>query len=228
MKEYIIRAPYFTGFYGYELFTELDDMSGFEYNHPELYNELCERGLIRDFTEKIYDLIDWSKTYENISKQLVDNVYWGIFSDRVEGVDYHSLHSPKYYNYSTDEIYMKMSITDDQLYDIEMFCFGEMKGAFEGYLKYKYTSCSGFISFIPNNLPEFKEEYREYKRTEDENFETYLGILFEFIFTQESRFEENVSPYDSDSMWEALEYSETFDEEEIAKELLLEAVEETI
>ncbi|NDV63993.1 hypothetical protein [Bacteroides sp. 224] len=220
MQEQIIKAPYFSGFYGYELFSELGDLTSFADNNSELYCELCDKNLERDFYEKICDIVDWQKTKENISKQLVDNIYFNTFSEWVEMIDFDNLWSPKYYNYRTDEIYMKIAFTDEQLEEIELFCFGEKKKSFEKHLKDNYTSVSGFISFIPNNLQEFKSEYREYKHEKDEKYETYLGILFEFIFNQQNHSDDCVSPYDSESIWEALAWLRDFDEEEIAKQLI--------
>jgi hypothetical protein len=220
MREHIIKAPYFSGFYGYELFTELDDLTGFADNKPKLYNELCERKLDRDFYEEICNQVDWQKTHENISRQIVDRIYCDPFNEWVESVDFNHLWSPRFYNYDTDEIYLKIELEDEQLEEIELFCFGEEKKYFESHLREDYSSYDGWISFISNNLQEFKGEYRRYKREEDSKCKTYLSILFEFIFTQVNRREEYVSPYDSENMFEALAWLRDFDEEEIAKQLI--------
>ncbi|MDR1202707.1 MAG: hypothetical protein LBL58_13925 [Tannerellaceae bacterium] len=227
MQEHIIKAPYFSGFYGYELFSELDELTNFTNDHPELYTQLCERELDRDFYEKICGRVDWQKTHENISKQLVDDVYYNIFYKWVEEIDFDHLWSPTSYNYSTDEIYIKIALTDEQLEEIELFCFGEEKKSFENHLRENHSSYDGFISFTPNNLQGFKEEYRECKREKNEKYQTYLGILFEFIFAQPN-LDDPVSPYDCDSMWKALAWLGDFDEEEIAKQLIEEYDEKDI
>jgi hypothetical protein len=222
INEYIIKAPCFPGFYGYELFTEPDVLTGLEDTYPDLYNQLHEKNLFGEFTSTIYHgWIDWTKTHENISKQLVDQCYSDIFEPYVEKVEFDHLWSPQFYNYSTDEIYMKVTLTDDQLNEIELFCFGEEKKCFNDYLESQYTSHDGFISFIPNNIQEFKETYRKLKSLEDDKFTRYLGILFEFLMKMNN--DENlITPEDADSMYEALEWMDGFDEKEIAENLLKE------
>jgi hypothetical protein len=116
---------------------------------------------------------------------------------------------------------MKVILTDDQLNEIELFCFGEEKKCFNDYLESKYTSRDGFTSFIPNNIQEFKETYRKLKSTENDGFALYLGILFEF-FMKMNNDKDSISPCDCESIYEAIEWWKAFDEKEIAEELLKE------
>jgi hypothetical protein len=221
-NEYIVKAPCFSGFYGCELFSNLDELTNLKDNYPDLYNELCEKNLFDKFSETIYcNLVNWEKTHKNISKQLVDQYYSEIFSPYVEKVEFNHLWSPKYYNYDTDEIYMKVTLTDDQLNEIESFCFGEEKECFDDYLRSNYTSDDGLISLIPNTIQQFKKMYRELKSVEDDRFALYLGILFKFFMKMNSG-EDLITPYDCESIYEAIEWLEDFDEKEIAEELLKE------
>jgi hypothetical protein len=226
INEYVMKAPCFTGFYGYELFSDQDELTNLEGNYPDLYNELCKKNLFDKFLETIYCNLDWEKTYENISEQLVDQCYSKIFNPYVEKIEFSHLWSPKCYNYYNDEIYIKITLTDDQLNEIELFCFGEEKKCFNDYLESKYTSRDGFISFISNNIQEFKETYRKLKSTEDDGFVLYLGILFEFFMKMNSD-KDSISLCDCESIYEAIEWQEAFDEKEIAEELLKEINMET-
>jgi hypothetical protein len=219
MKEYIFEAPSFGGFYGCELLNDLDDLTGFAYDNPELYNKLVDNKLDCDFYNKIRELVDWQKTEEEICKWLVSSIYWNTFCKYAENMVFDHLWKPQYYNFSTDKIYMKVTLSEDQLNNIELYCFEEKKSAFEGYLKENFSTRSGFISFIPNNLQEFQEEYGEFKRQEADAYDKYLGILFEFIFIQKDR-EGYVFPYDCECIHECLTYLSDFDEEKIANELL--------
>lgn len=71
--------------------------------------------------------------------------------------------SPKYYNYSTDRCFCNIETNRATLQMIKDHTLG-LKGV-EKYLKDNFTSCDGFISFIPNNLGYWKSldicEYEE-------------------------------------------------------------------
>ena len=71
--------------------------------------------------------------------------------------------SPKYYNYTTDKCYIDIETNYETLDMIKQYTLSQ-KGAKE-YLIDHYTSCDGFISFVSNNIDEWKdtniEEYEE-------------------------------------------------------------------
>jgi hypothetical protein len=220
MEEYIVEAPCFSGFYGYEFCVE-ELGCAWEYDCQELYNQLREKQLISVFYEKICDLADWGKTYENIAKSLVDGIYYDFFFKWVTDVDFDRLWKPRWYNFQTDKIYVKIKLTKKQLKKIENFCFIKEKESFEKFLQEHYSSRSGFISFITTDIEEFKEEYKKDNECSEKD-KIYLSILFNFIYTHgyAQTEDEYVCPFDCRNIYETLVLLEDFKEEEIAKQLI--------
>lgn len=92
----------------------------------------------------------------------------------VKKVEFKKMTSPKYYNYETDSLYL---LVDFNLNDLKKYCFESEKNDFEFYLSKKYTSYSGYISFIENNLHGFKKQYAdiEYKHR-------CINVMLEYYF----------------------------------------------
>lgn len=92
---------------------------------------------------------------EEISELLVD----GEICTQCE---YESMSSPREYNFTTDKLNLKLKIDLDLLKG-ELMGNAELRREFDRYLHEKYTSCSGFISFVENNADGyFKESVDEY------------------------------------------------------------------
>lgn len=72
------------------------------------------------------------------------------------------MHSPAYYNYSTDKLEMEIAIDPEKIKS-EILSSEELSKGFDKYLKSHYTSRSGFISFVENNIDEYfdKGEYAD-------------------------------------------------------------------
>jgi hypothetical protein len=227
MREYIVAAPHFSGFYEYELFQQYDELSGIEDDNPELYEELEKLDLVDAFFKEVDKQIDWNKTYNNISKHLVDNVYTDLIGEWVKNIEFDHLYSPRFYNYGSDEIYIKIKLTDEQLEKIEAYCFHENRKDFDKYLRDNFTDRDGFWSFIPNNIWDFEKEYYNYKQEESEQYETDLGILFDVLYFKNTE-KHYVEPCDDDYWFESLEWLKTESDEEIARRLIAEHKEQNV
>jgi len=68
------------------------------------------------------------------------------------------LDSPREYNFRTDRISFQITYDDTKLED---FVFNQMKDDFNQYLHEHWSSYDGFVSFVPNNIEDFLEEYYE-------------------------------------------------------------------
>ena len=97
---------------------------------------------------------------------------------------YETIHSPKYYNYETDEIYATASFESKELF---MYLI-ENEEKFEEYCKNNFSSYDGFISFLPNNSNEFVEKF---KMASDEEASSF--VLGAIGFALENTFGENIS-----------------------------------
>ena len=75
----------------------------------------------------------------------------------IKSMEYKSMYSPQYYNYSTDKLNI---IIDVNLTKLKKF-IKDNKEDFNQYLKDNFTSYDGFCSFIANNYNEFVKDYKE-------------------------------------------------------------------
>jgi hypothetical protein len=220
MGKFIITAPRFSGFYDDGELYDIEYICDLKSEDAELDRQLMESDLYDCYCDKIASFIDYKSTYQNVAKKLVDEIYRDELGKFAEKVEYAYLWSPQYYNYSTDKIYMEVTMSDKKLHRIENQCFNKMADLFDNFLKENFSSYDGFISFIENKIDEFKDRYFELKNGSDENqYSLYLGILFEFLFIQE-RYSMWVYPSDIESLYECIEYYEALDKIQIAKEIL--------
>lgn len=65
-----------------------------------------------------------------------------------------SVHSPSFYNFETDKLEIEVDFDEKKL---EEYCLKQKREEFQTYLNDNFTSYSGFISFVPTNIPEFLE-----------------------------------------------------------------------
>ena len=111
--------------------------------------------------EKIYFSCDFKKLRELMSADYVECI------KRQTGlqVTYESLESPKYYNFSSDIIYAHISPEEVQrIYD------ETDKAALADYIKERFTSRDGFISFYSPDLSEWSKDPKTWDHHE-------LGLL---------------------------------------------------
>ena len=121
--------------------------------------------------------------YDNFCKETCKewvNAISDNFEDNPLGMTigkYKSMWSPREYNFSTDRISFEVSV---DLRKLKKYCFNTERSDFNQYLHDKWSSYDGFISFIPNNVPEFMEKYRHDKSLIDIMIEYYLLRFINF------------------------------------------------
>lgn len=96
------------------------------------------------------------------------------FEIDLEGLAFESLVSPREYNFSTDTIYCHIPLK--LVEKLGKAIFKTKKEAFSEYLKNRFTSHDGFISFYLNDI----EEWQEKPFSEWDHNET--GSLIEFLW----------------------------------------------
>ena len=107
------------------------------------------------------------KDFENFCKDVCTDIAGEISQLLVDGeicteCEYESMSSPREYNFTTDKLNLRLKIDLDRLKG-ELIGNAELRAAFDDYLNAKYSSRSGFISFVENNVDGyFKESVDEY------------------------------------------------------------------
>lgn len=100
-----------------------------------------------------WDFYDFYGFQNAVGEEAVDLIYDGLPHEILRGFEFVEIDSPREYNFRTDRIVANAEIAEDLL---EKYCFEENRGSFAIYLVENYTTHSGFISFVPNNINEFE------------------------------------------------------------------------
>jgi hypothetical protein len=135
----------FMGFYESPLF-----YSDTEYYLNEYYNEDNE-------VKKEYevDFIPYTQAVCEYATDLLAD--YCVDNNIVKSMQYKSMSSPQYYNYSTDKLNI---IVDLNLTKLKKF-IRDNKEDFNMYLHDNFTSYDGFCSFVSNNYNKFMQDYKE-------------------------------------------------------------------
>ena len=134
----------FEGFYESRLF--YSDMVYY-------YNENLPDG------EPEHEIDNFQSYMDEIGRMVVNELYYYLCDDDTicSDVEFVGISSPRYYNFSTDKLVMDVAVDLDALKNWVM-SNDDRKTNFDKYLKAKYTSCDGFLSFVENNVKEYFEE----------------------------------------------------------------------
>ena len=128
----------FPGFYESELYNS-DQEYNFSYNEGEEYEIKDFDGYCRYICEALSD---------KISDYLTDNELV------CKSAKYSGMTSPREYNFSTDHLIMDLEIDLSKIIQI-IEENEQLYAGFDKYLNEKYSSRSGFISFVSNNIKDF-------------------------------------------------------------------------
>jgi len=139
--------PIFPGFYG--TIFEVDESEEI-YNINEERKENCLSPLEFDDFE-----FDYEKYNQEVSKYLAEQIgKYLVKNCFVSECNFESLYSPKQYNFSNDIINVDYKISEENHKNILTY-LNDNLDAFKEYLKNRYTSCDGFISFHSNNVSDW-------------------------------------------------------------------------
>lgn len=170
MKTIATWLPVFSGFYG--TIWEPDETREIEYINEERENKGLEP-LEFDAFE-----FDYEGYRQHCAKQFT-NAMEDHLKGFVSGIEFERVRSPREYNFHNDAIDVKISLTRENTKKIGEF-LKEHEVEFQQYIKETYTSCSGFISFYPNDAKVFVGKLN--KALEHEH---KLGAILQFIATFE-------------------------------------------
>lgn len=156
-------AEIFPGFYD-SYFTDFSSMD-FEVKERNKYYFDIKASAQSDYKLAVAEL--WA---DEMAASLTDNPI-GL---KIMGVD--SVWSPKEYNFYTDKINLEVKF---DLRALKSFCFEQKAERFGEYLEDNWTSRDGFWSFVPDNLQDFKTQYKA-----DDDKQTLIQIMLEFYLLQ--------------------------------------------
>lgn len=129
-------------------------------------------------SELAMEMIDWGKCEELKSERIayaVGDLLKG--ENLISDIEYDSTYSPKEYNFRTDSINVTYVFTEDNRQEIIDIILGYW-GEWEQYIKDKFTSRDGFISFHSNDA---NDENWELDRLFEDKDGFKIGIALEFI-----------------------------------------------
>ncbi len=153
-------------------------------------SEYYANEVLQDDDQKTeYELKDFGGFTNEVAKKAADLLNEAIvFEDSIiQSIDFEGLSSPKYYNFETDRLILKVKLDQRKL---ELYCFRQEKEAFDQYLKENFTSYDGFCSFIANNVNVFKNQY-----IEEGKKDRTLDIMIEFYILKQFERWENKDSY---------------------------------
>ena len=185
ITEYYTTRHQFEGFYESNYYH-----SDMEYN----YNEMMDDESMPK--NKHYELTRFKQYQRDLCKEWIDLVKYQLETSTGNVIKKIStrkfrLDSPKYYNFETDKLVIKIEFSKKAL---ELWCFTTKADKFNEYLKEHYSSYSGFISFISNNIDDFKHDYFfKYLTFKDRERNNLYNVMLEFYLNCQIDFELDVN-----------------------------------
>lgn len=143
--------PIFSGFYN-TIFDHSDSMIECdiqcENEFKDNYTELFEVGISYEYyLQNNWKYRDYKNYYIECSKKITDNLTTLDHCNIIKSVKFQKLISPKYYNFHNDSINCIIDFNSRKLKKY----LSENLESFKQYIKDRYTSRSGFISYYSND-----------------------------------------------------------------------------
>lgn len=134
-----------------------------DYSEEDFWHDFDNNQYMKDLSENVVDKVD----------EIIGDLFMYYLKVDAPKVNHYGYHSPKEYNFSTDEFYFELE-SNYIGYILRTCLKPDNKNDFEQFLKDNYTSYDGFRSFIPNNVHDFTKEFLQGK-------ETVIGVALEFL-----------------------------------------------
>ena len=137
--------------------------------------------------ESPYSFDDYEFDYkgykDDVARECTKTISDKLIEFGIKGVKikYQLISSPKYYNFETDSIYVKYSLTNIAVKAINKYLI-DNKDAFTKYIKDHYTSRDGFNSWHSNDA----NEWLQIKLSDKKELTHAFGAILEFIFENEN------------------------------------------
>ena len=171
-------CPIFTGFYN----TIFDESEHFLESELQDNEEFCSRYDIPEampweyIENHFWDCIDYQAGNLAVAQAILDAIP-SLFPNLVTKVTWEAMRSPREYNFANDSIDCEITVDLDALHAY----LAENRPAFNGWLKSRYTSRSGFISSYSNDVDGWIEDTDNFTELDGH----YLGSILDFIANEE-------------------------------------------
>lgn len=121
--------------------------------------------------DKEYDFVNggWTNFTETVARKVVDLLNDYCRGGLIKKITFKELFSPRFYNFDTDRLILTVDCDWKGLVD---YCY-ETSADFDKYLHDNFTSRSGFMSFVPNNITDFMNQL-------DDDFEKLSQVVIEY------------------------------------------------
>jgi len=168
MKKIESYLPLFPGFYGTHFESDQAEEMALEENQDANYD---------DFE------FDYQDYMNKVSMSAIGSVENYLKHDGFSiGIEFDKVYSPRYYNFSNDQIYCTYSVSDVDYAKLVEYCEANYK-EFKAFLLENYASCSGFISFFDTKPETWFDEYLN--EDSDEFEQSFVGILEFYLQNEE-------------------------------------------
>jgi len=170
--------PSFPGFYNtlyefdyeYELYNYNEDQDGNEIRKQYGYDRDIEYDDLKiDHQQYEFDVVS---SYIAVIENELNNILNGI------KIQFEKIISPREYNFANDSVNVSIDVPVKPLQEY----IHENYEEFTEYIKNRYTSCSGFMSYYSNNADVWKQETNNFQEFPNHH---YLGSILDFICNRE-------------------------------------------
>lgn len=106
-------------------------------------------------------LTDFDEFERRVGEYATDVIYESLplpSCSLIKTMKFVGISSPKFYNFETDRLMIEITYDDDAL---ASYCFEHNRNEFEIYLRETFSSYDGFISFVANNVSDFKKQMED-------------------------------------------------------------------
>jgi hypothetical protein len=155
-------------------------------------NDDYKEGNINYDSETYWDNFDnkkyKTKLFQLSNEYLIDNIKQQLIDLNIGILDIQciNIHSPQYYNFSTDTLNFNLSVTDDfnnTLINLINNLDSKDTDSLSNFLKDNFTSYDGFMSFTDNNIPDLINSINDFEDREISAFLTWYPKCKDIINT---------------------------------------------
>lgn len=165
--------PVFPGFYDTMFSSDGAEEAELEY--------INEKRAEKDLPRVEWDALnfDFEEYNDRVARAAADEVM-GILTKEefLDGFDFEGMYSPREYNFKNDSVNIKVLITRDNALNI-LRNLTEHRYEFSEYLKERYTSYDGFMSFHSNAIEDWMDDFEDTIMDQHK-----LGSILEFLLNE--------------------------------------------
>jgi len=170
-KQIETYLPVFPGFYG-----TIFEADGEENDINDINQQRADKGLPEiDFDACEFNYAERNKSVIEDCVAFIEQELRYVFKSPIS-IKCDGLHSPREYNFGNDSINITVEVSNDLLIEIKTYLIDHFE-LFSAYIKERYSSRDGFMSFHSNDATEWLHTNVD---KIDSNAH-YLGAILEFI-----------------------------------------------